>query len=365
LAWYDSTNNQVCIQVNNGSPTCSSYVGGWDSAFPVNIGRAYAAWLWNGRIDGVGFWKRILSAAERTALCNAGSGCDYAFSACTPTPTPSPTHTSTPLPSATHTPTATLSATPTRTPTATHTATPTATISPNLNSGLISYWTLDEASGTRQDSLGLNALTDNTSVTSATGKLNYAAQFDASQIQYLSLADNSSLSTGHVDFTVSAWVYLTDNSISRAIFVKSSGGSASTIEYALDYYKSLDAFRWIVSDGTAAGHVWWGSAPAVNTWYWLLAWYDSTSNELCIDVDNAGPVCSAYNGGWDTTFPLNIGRGYAVTLPNAWLWSGRIDGVGFWKRVLTSTERTLLYNSGVGCDYPFTTCGWRRLSPPP
>ena len=33
---------------------------------------------------------------------------------------------------------------------------------------------------------------------------------------------------------------------------------------------------------------------------------------------------------------------------------GRIDEVGFWKRVLTSAERSLLYNGGVGLTYPFS-----------
>ena len=33
---------------------------------------------------------------------------------------------------------------------------------------------------------------------------------------------------------------------------------------------------------------------------------------------------------------------------------GRIDEVGFWKRVLTSSERSLLYNGGVGLTYPFS-----------
>src|SRR3989304_4743325 len=36
------------------------------------------------------------------------------------------------------------------------------------------------------------------------------------------------------------------------------------------------------------------------------------------------------------------------------LMKGRIDDVGFWKRVLTSSERSLLYNGGVGLTYPFS-----------
>jgi hypothetical protein len=36
----------------------------------------------------------------------------------------------------------------------------------------------------------------------------------------------------------------------------------------------------------------------------------------------------------------------------AWL-DGRLDSVSIWKRMLTAAERTQLYNSGNGLDYPF------------
>jgi hypothetical protein len=40
---------------------------------------------------------------------------------------------------------------------------------------------------------------------------------------------------------------------------------------------------------------------------------------------------------------------------NIFRWDGLIDEVGFWKRVLTSAERTELYNSGNGRDYAYIT----------
>ena len=33
--------------------------------------------------------------------------------------------------------------------------------------------------------------------------------------------------------------------------------------------------------------------------------------------------------------------------------NGRLDSVSIWKRVLTASERTQLYNAGNGLDYPF------------
>ena len=48
-----------------------------------------------------------------------------------------------------------------------------------LPTNLIAYWKLGEASGTRSDSKGSNNLTDNNTVTSAAGKWGTAGQFTA------------------------------------------------------------------------------------------------------------------------------------------------------------------------------------------
>lgn len=67
-------------------------------------------------------------------------------------------------------------------------------------------WTLKETSGTRTDSTSnSNDLNDNNTVTSATGQINGAADFTAANSEYLSRADNASLSiTG--DITYSFWI---------------------------------------------------------------------------------------------------------------------------------------------------------------
>ena len=49
-----------------------------------------------------------------------------------------------------------------------------------LTDNLIAFWQLEEASGVRYDSEGSNNLTDNNTVTSATGVVGDAAQFTRS-----------------------------------------------------------------------------------------------------------------------------------------------------------------------------------------
>lgn len=223
----------------------------------------------------------------------------------------------------------------------------------SLLTSLVAYWKLEEASGTRVDATGRgNDLTDNNTVTQATGIVGNAAQFTAANSEYLSHADNADLSTGNVDFTVAAWVYLDSKPASVMGFVtKGSGGSTTNAEYSLQYLNTSDRFRLVVFDGgsnagaAVANNL---GSPSTSTWYFVVAWHDSVADTVNIQVNNGTVNSSAYTfGSWDSTEPLWIGRsssGYQ---------NGRIDAVGFWKRVLTAGERTSLYNGGAGLQYPF------------
>ena len=116
-----------------------------------------------------------------------------------------------------------------------------------LADNLVAYWKLDEASSTRNDSVGTNHLTSNNSVGQATGKLNYAANFVAANSQYLSIADNADLSVGDIDFTVSAWIWLDSAGGARGIVGKGNSTYVwSSVEYALLYLNSSDGLQFRV-----------------------------------------------------------------------------------------------------------------------
>jgi Protein of unknown function (DUF2793)/Concanavalin A-like lectin/glucanases superfamily/Chaperone of endosialidase len=81
VAWYDATADVQYIQVNNGTPAqFANATGSFDSADPVEVGRQpqyTGSAAFNGLIDNVMFWKRTLTAGERTELYNSGNGLDY------------------------------------------------------------------------------------------------------------------------------------------------------------------------------------------------------------------------------------------------------------------------------------------------
>lgn len=79
VIWHDSVNDTINIQINNGAIDSVANVGGFDGASPFEIGcHSSGADLWDGLIDQVGLWKRVLTAQERTDLYNSGAGLSYA-----------------------------------------------------------------------------------------------------------------------------------------------------------------------------------------------------------------------------------------------------------------------------------------------
>lgn len=210
-----------------------------------------------------------------------------------------------------------------------------------LLNNLVAYWKLDEASGTRNDSVGSNHLTDNNTVTSVAGKLNNAAEFTAANNESLTISDNADLSTGDIDFTITRWVKLADITASHAVDQK--GMNDAYGEHMLMYAAGgIANFQWFIAD-LAANVI--STDPATissGQWYFVATWYDSTANTLNIQVNNGAIASASYSGG-NTSTPgtFKIGQGIGN-----WF-DGDVDEEGFWKAVLTPAQRTTLYGGGT------------------
>ena len=218
-----------------------------------------------------------------------------------------------------------------------------------LADNLIAYWKLEEASGTRNDSHS-NALhlTDNNTVTQATGKQGNAADFEASNGEYLSRVDSATLSMGDIDFTVLLWVNA--ESLGSNYVIGQYGGAGAR---SWEIQHTGSRFHFFVSnDGTVTNWVTANNlgAPSTATWYLIIAWHDAAANTINIQVNN-GTVDS----GGHTTGVFNSAEDFRIGTAEVGgpFWDGLIDEVAIWKRVLTSDERTQLYNGGSGMTYPF------------
>ncbi|TXH18723.1 MAG: LamG domain-containing protein [Hyphomicrobiaceae bacterium] len=224
--------------------------------------------------------------------------------------------------------------------------------SSSLNTSLVSYWKLDESSGTRYDSEPTGTpqdLTDNSTVDyTSSGLINNAAYFVSTNLEVLTISDSSDLSTGDIDFSIAAWVKLKSLSASgeRHIFNKYYGASGRR-EYAL--FMTVNerlAFR-VSATGSSGVEITDSTFGALttNTWYFVVAWHDSVNNQIAISINNQTPQTLAHTTGvYNGTQRVGIG----MYEGDPYAWDGYIDEVGFWKKALTSNEISELYNSGSG-----------------
>jgi hypothetical protein len=306
-AWHDSVANTMNIQVNNGTVDSVSFTAGFfNGANEFRIGNHLnnPSNAMDGRIDEVGFWKKVLTAQERTDLYNGGFTNDPDLT---------------------------------------------------LTNKLVSYWKLGEVSGLRDDFYGANNLTDNNTVTQAVGKVGNAAQFTAANSEYLSRADNASLSTGDIDFTIAAWVYMDSDTGDAMNIITKFNATTDNREYALDYGGTANRLTFTVNSVGTSGNNTTVVANSfgtlsVGTWAFVVCWHDSVANTINIQVNNGTIDSAATSAGvFNGTSAFRIGSNGNST-PGQY-WNGRIDEIGFWKKVLTSTERTNLYNSGNGSTF--------------
>jgi hypothetical protein len=204
-----------------------------------------------------------------------------------------------------------------------------------------------------------NTLTNAGGATFNTGLIGNAVYLNGSATHYLSLAGTSAdVKMGDIDFTIVADVLLSSipSGISYSIVSKDSDSPASSRDYTLDISDpgGTGRFRFYVNGSIIVTD----NAVSVTTatWYHIVAWHDATADTVNIQVNNNTAVSVSTTGTapQNTSTEFRIGAraysGFEDYLP------GEIDNVAIWKRLLTPTEKTCLYNSGASKEYPFSGC---------
>jgi Concanavalin A-like lectin/glucanases superfamily/Repeat of unknown function (DUF5907)/Chaperone of endosialidase len=229
----------------------------------------------------------------------------------------------------------------------------------SLATGILAFWPLEEATGNRQDSVGGNHLVPTgttVQVTNAVGKIGNALAMNGTANTYLSVADNATFSAGpNMSFTVACWVYSATTG-GQWGFVGKGAANVSTnfVEYML--WQHSNGWHFGVGNGSSYTAVTSSFAPVANQWCLLIGWYDHVADIQYIQVNNGTPTqVSNTAGSYDSTSPFEVGHTVGVTTGQSL--NGRIDMVGFWKRVLTAQERADYWNAGNGFAYPFGTLG--------
>jgi len=210
----------------------------------------------------------------------------------------------------------------------------------SLNDGLVAYWSFNEASNTtRYDSIGQSNLTDVSSSTAQTaGKLGYAAYADSTD--HLMVNDNSVIHFSGTDFTLAGWVNVTLTAQTQYIVAKSDTG-LSDYEVLADVSPG-GALLFRVANGSCSAS---GASLSSGAWAFVVLEYTYASKTCKVQVNNG----TVYSGTGSVqlsgeTQPFYFALAYQTTSFDEW---------GFWKRVLTTQQKTDLYNSGTGRTYPF------------
>ena len=242
---------------------------------------------------------------------------------------------------------------------------------------LVSYWKLEEASGTREDIHGTNDLTDNNTVTSNTGKIDTAGQFTRANLEYLSIADTASLSITS-SLSINAWIY-------KDTMVPTSQTYAIVTKWQYDGATNIASYRLIINNNDSADDesltfgksttgsdlqtllvdldTGFGGELAIQTWYMITGVFDDSANtlELFVNATSIGST-SAAGGIADNGTEFEIGSDYETrTNDPGRHFNGRIDEVGIWSKALSGAEITSLYNAGAGLAYPFTTTSIKTI----
>lgn len=221
----------------------------------------------------------------------------------------------------------------------------TSTTPSSLLTGLVHYWTLDEQSGTRNDSVGSAHLTDNNTVGYSSGKNGNAASFVGANSESLS-SNTLAVPAVEADFTASLWFYMNSSVGGQALLTQWGTIGSNTGLFSLGYYMTtpgaLDLYVWDAAYKNAS------VAVTTSAWHLAVIWYSTTDKKFYLSVDNGTPASIAVAGiNTLATYGIRIGSESGQRYSNS-----NIDEVGIWNRVLTAQERATLYNSGAGKFYP-------------
>ena len=230
--------------------------------------------------------------------------------------------------------------------------------------GLNSHYDFEEGSDTAReasDSLGVFHEPDGQDVANASGKFGNAVTFAGSSTSYLFIPETGNF--GNEFYALVFWVYPTSVGSAgqkQAIVSTNSANSRGETLYLENVSGNLQA-RWTVTlndDTTATASS--STNLALSTWHMLVVWVypdfvtSSSTDLIGISVNGAASTTLALDKPVKAGFSQIRLAGQPYTGQEQ-PFTGRIDHFTSYEGCLTPAEITLLYNSGSGRSFPFST----------
>lgn len=216
----------------------------------------------------------------------------------------------------------------------------------------IALWKLDETSDgsapvVRVDSIGSLDLTDNNTVGSEAKGVGAPANLPANVASFVA-ANSEYFSIESTDLGLSsactfAWwfKYPTASATYRKFLTKFVGGTPS---FYFDIYED-DARLLMGSDYHGPSQL----NISTGSWHLMVVWQDGVDGKSYSQLDGGSVVTSAAGNLPNLAAgKLSIGSDNGASH----FYDGQMSSLAIWDRVLTSDERTALYNSGNGAPLP-------------
>ena len=233
----------------------------------------------------------------------------------------------------------------------------------SLANTLISYWKLDEESGTRFDAHGSNDLADLNTVLFTTGIVGNCADFTRVNEESLRDAnrwDTAGYPVGHNALSVGIWARMESKPGEDMTPFSAYNTNDSDRVCQIRWDQGTDRFEFQVSSdgGTVNDAIVSAStlgAPSLETWYFINCYHNPNTDLIGIQINLGGWDTAALTGGIhdpiDEDTKLSLG---ARTEALGFFWNGELDECGIWgTQVLSDGQWEFLYNNGNGLTYPF------------
>jgi hypothetical protein len=304
--WY-----HLVITIDVSAPDIKVYLDGSDQSFSMSltdataigdnaeefrIGRTAAGDYFDGQIDEVGIWSKVLTSGEVTDLYNSGSGLPY----WDPDDVKNET---------------------------------------TLSTSLVSYWEMEQTAGNdATDSHASNDMTDVNDVGSTTGILGNSAVFNGTD-EYFT-ANHATLKNENA-YTLSWWAYRpTSATSSDEMFSTNQAGSHAGDVWTL--FQASGSVEMIIDNGAGSDALTDGVNYEDDSWHHFVWTGDGTNMYKYVDGVQTDTTASTINWNGDSQ-EIKIGR--SATGTN--YFEGRMDEIAFWNKALTVGEIRALNGYGT------------------
>lgn len=240
-------------------------------------------------------------------------------------------------------------------------------VDPALTYRLLAHWSMEEsgAADTRQDDTdnNIDLFPRNNNTPQGSGLVG-SGSVDINGNGLL-VASGETFNFQRDNFTIAGWFYANtwdgDSAGQRFLFAKRTTVGSG---YLTSWLSTPNRIGFLVTnqdgvDKRLNADNFGDVTSRTGEWLFVAVWHDAANKEIGIQINDTAPNIEPYSSGINANKGNIFGVGArddGAPLANNFF-DGLVDNLGVWTRVLTSGDLNTLYNGGSGLAYPLTGSG--------